>query len=265
MIYTYFVQAGAAGPIKIGCSVAPRKRLMVLQVYHYETLRLLGYVKHDEILENKLHCVSEGHRIRGEWFQPTSDLVALIRQIVGDTEPETVSIKRVKEYEDRSVPRALPVSDLSVALENDSSSNATERQILDAIRVGGNITKAARLLHCARRTLQKRMNDLGIPRGRAGRPTMPFGPRAQPAQPATVAAVPSKPVPPLADLRRRYARQIHGRYGDSGALSRRAIEEELATSKGRLGRAAYYLGVTDQDLRERMRLLGMLEEVPSST
>lgn len=34
----------------------------------------------------------------------------------------------------------------------------------------GNIGKAARLLHCSRRTLQNRMRYYGMPAGRSGRP-----------------------------------------------------------------------------------------------
>jgi len=34
---------------------------------------------------------------------------------------------------------------------------------------GGNIGKAARQLGCSRRTLQNRMREFGLPRGRAGR------------------------------------------------------------------------------------------------
>lgn len=37
-----------------------------------------------------------------------------------------------------------------------------------------NVGRAARKLGCARRTLQNRMRDYGIPRGRAGRPRRPL-------------------------------------------------------------------------------------------
>lgn len=184
MTYIYFVQAGPNGPIKIGSSTVPRYRLMTLQVYHYETLTLLGFIEHSEDREHQLHSLAERFRIRGEWFTPGKELIAFIKHLLDDyarsTGPEIVEIKKLSKYHRRNyVPP--PPSDLSSALgtTTDPELPTAKARIVAALReTHGNISKAAKLLGYSRRTLQNRMQELGIPRGRAGRP------RKQPLRPS---------------------------------------------------------------------------------
>jgi len=176
MTYIYFIRAGSSGPIKIGQSEDPRERLMQLQTAHYETLTLIGFIKHDDNAEHRVHEIAIESRIRGEWFAPTSALVSLIENLLKagacSTGPEIVSVKSLHRYDDRVyVPK--PESDLAKALDRHATdADAARRtQIIDTIRTTeGNIEKAAKLLNCSRRTLQNQMHFLGIPRGRAGRP-----------------------------------------------------------------------------------------------
>jgi len=74
MYYIYFIQA-ADGPIKIGHAKHPIDRLKTLQSANASGLTLLaaftGYVK-DEIALHKKYAAA---RIRGEWFNPTEELL----------------------------------------------------------------------------------------------------------------------------------------------------------------------------------------------
>lgn len=189
MIYVYFVQVGKNGPIKIGCSIEPRKRFTDIQIYHYEDLTLLGFVEQTEIIENRLHRTLANSRIRGEWFWPTSNVVALIKELLTGTvstvpsvptdTTRTIPVKPLKDLEqEASRPRITTPSELEVAIDqitgDTEASRASEKmRIATAIKdADGDITVAARLLNCSRRTLQNRMRQYGLPRGRSGRPPM---------------------------------------------------------------------------------------------
>lgn len=64
----YFIQCGENGPIKIGMSDDPYKRLEQLQTAHHEKLTLLWTTINYS--EQELHDVFNADRIRGEWFKP---------------------------------------------------------------------------------------------------------------------------------------------------------------------------------------------------
>jgi hypothetical protein len=74
----YFVQEGAAGPIKIGYAIDPEGRYRSLQTAHASELRLLLAIPGDIMLETYLHKRFASTRIRGEWFAPSADLYMLI-------------------------------------------------------------------------------------------------------------------------------------------------------------------------------------------
>jgi hypothetical protein len=179
MIYIYFVQAGETGPIKIGCSQSPRNRLGELQIAHYKTLRLLGWIEHSDILENQLHIEFEDDRIRGEWFHPTKQVINKITELLdGKLLKEALPVLPLKNLK---LPPPRPVDDLHSMIDQETGSTlgAAESQgkqsILAALKhTNGNITKAAKFLCIARRTLQDRMRRYGIPRGRSGHPVREF-------------------------------------------------------------------------------------------
>jgi len=80
--FVYFIQAGQAGPIKIGKADQTGGRLRGLQGAHYRELRLLGETPGGLQLERHLHDVLAEFRIRGEWFRPTFPVLATIRMVL---------------------------------------------------------------------------------------------------------------------------------------------------------------------------------------
>jgi len=75
--YIYFIQMGPGGPIKIGQSVYPPKRLAALQTGSPQVLRILATVRvgQNSNLENELHQKFAHLRMAGEWFSPGEDLL----------------------------------------------------------------------------------------------------------------------------------------------------------------------------------------------
>lgn len=76
--FVYFVRAGTAGPIKIGISNQPARRISRAQGYHYEELITMAVVTgswHDEI---GVHEKFSHLRIRGEWFRSEPELIEFI-------------------------------------------------------------------------------------------------------------------------------------------------------------------------------------------
>ena len=78
----YFVQAGAAGPIKIGVSADITARLKELQTASPYPLRLLATLDGaTQKTETQLHQHFASARRHGEWFEPVPELLALINGI----------------------------------------------------------------------------------------------------------------------------------------------------------------------------------------
>lgn len=80
--WTYFIQSGFDGPIKIGRSDNPEGRLVELQVGSHETLRLLLVLEGD--VEFEMHTVFRNLHIRGEWFTAGETLLQFIAENSGD-------------------------------------------------------------------------------------------------------------------------------------------------------------------------------------
>lgn len=66
----YFIQQGPEGPIKIGWTLDPKKRLREFQTANAHVLYLRGVISGSRGDEANVHGLFEEHRIRGEWFQP---------------------------------------------------------------------------------------------------------------------------------------------------------------------------------------------------
>lgn len=79
----YFIQSGAGGPIKIGFSDDPGRRLAQLQTGHSGPLALMGWIQGDVSRERELHARFRADRIRedGEWFRPSEALLAYVTSI----------------------------------------------------------------------------------------------------------------------------------------------------------------------------------------
>lgn len=73
--HVYFIQVGEHGPIKIGVSKSPGKRLAQLQTSHAEPLQLRAVQVGGRDLEMALHERFAAYRMSGEWFTPATDIV----------------------------------------------------------------------------------------------------------------------------------------------------------------------------------------------
>ncbi len=78
----YAIQA-SSGPIKIGRSHEPKSRLGDIQTSSHEQLALLGACETtwDESVEAFLHKWFSPHRIRGEWFKSSPQVMEAVSAI----------------------------------------------------------------------------------------------------------------------------------------------------------------------------------------
>ena len=77
----YYLQQGDSGPIKIGYSAYPFKRMRQLQTANSVSLKLLLIVEGTKGLERRLHRQFSHLRIQSEWFSPSSELMSYISNI----------------------------------------------------------------------------------------------------------------------------------------------------------------------------------------
>lgn len=75
----YFIQADEA--IKIGYSISPEMRLGELQVGSHQTLEIIGLMEGTVKTEHEIHEKFDHLRIRGEWFQGTTELLEFIDSV----------------------------------------------------------------------------------------------------------------------------------------------------------------------------------------
>lgn len=99
--YVYFMrQVGGVGPIKIGVTRVPERRLQDLSVWAPVPLELLATAPGDNRLEKFLHRQHAHLRSHREWFHPDAELLARI-ELVRDG----VSIEEAFKAEKYSVRR----------------------------------------------------------------------------------------------------------------------------------------------------------------
>lgn len=99
-VHVYFVQEGTDGPIKIGMSLSPTRRRAGMQTSNPRSLTLLRSVPCEYGVEDRLHVLFEGDRIRGEWYRPSPALLAMARgespvpgEIAFDATPSAVELR----------------------------------------------------------------------------------------------------------------------------------------------------------------------------
>jgi hypothetical protein len=78
--FVYFV-AARGGPIKIGSSMNPKRRIASLQTTHPRQLRLMVAVPGGAALEREYHRRFAAHRLEGEWFERHPDIMAEITRL----------------------------------------------------------------------------------------------------------------------------------------------------------------------------------------
>lgn len=77
-VIIYFIRIGTEGPIKIGKTTDVKKRLGALQTGHPDQLSVVGTLMGDEATEIGWHNRFAAFRRRGEWFEPSPELLAAI-------------------------------------------------------------------------------------------------------------------------------------------------------------------------------------------
>ncbi|TKD50242.1 GIY-YIG nuclease family protein [Sphingomonas baiyangensis] len=76
--YTYFVSEGPRGPIKIGSTTDPARRLATMQIGNSQKLKMFGLVLAKASPEARWHQRFAAQRLGGEWFKRTPELLAAI-------------------------------------------------------------------------------------------------------------------------------------------------------------------------------------------
>ena len=81
MSNVYFLQVGTDGPIKIGCTKFDiRRRVRAIQSGSPHILRWIGFYPGDRNEERQAHLLLKNSSLRGEWFYPTTEVVAFVKQ-----------------------------------------------------------------------------------------------------------------------------------------------------------------------------------------
>lgn len=79
----YFIQQGNDGPIKIGYTGKEdiKQRLAALQTACPQELHVLACIAGDVTLEHALHSLFERHMLRGEWFNPDTEILSFLKYL----------------------------------------------------------------------------------------------------------------------------------------------------------------------------------------
>lgn len=76
--WVYFIRSGEDGPLKIGWTVDPQKRLEQLQTGSFVRLFILGTIEGSAGGESAFHRRWANYRIRGEWFEPAPEILEFV-------------------------------------------------------------------------------------------------------------------------------------------------------------------------------------------
>jgi len=79
--YVYIIGHRDHGPVKIGVSTKPRKRLYTLQSANHAKLAILAKFRGDEKQEARLHRLLAADRLNGEWFNRSETVLHLIAHV----------------------------------------------------------------------------------------------------------------------------------------------------------------------------------------
>ena len=80
--HVYFLRpVGQQGPIKIGCSATPAKRLRSVEIWSPVQLEMVASAPGGHAHEWTLHSMFGEDRLHGEWFAVTPDLMKIISYV----------------------------------------------------------------------------------------------------------------------------------------------------------------------------------------
>lgn len=102
--HVYFMKpVNERGPIKIGCSSEPAKRLRALEIVSPVLLEIVGSAPGSNGHENWLHHRFFENRRHGEWFEWSQDLQAIIDHVVNTGKLPPMEIpKTSKQYKEQA-------------------------------------------------------------------------------------------------------------------------------------------------------------------
>lgn len=97
--YVYVIGKETEGPIKIGFSANPAKRLKQLQTAQHEELRLFYFqsVPKDivKMMEQAIHATNRHKKVKGEWFNLTvDDAIVEVRHAIIRYSDNVASLKQ---------------------------------------------------------------------------------------------------------------------------------------------------------------------------
>lgn len=98
----YMIQAGENGPVKIGYSAEPDRRLMELQVAHWISLTLIRLLEGGEADEGVLHLRFNHLRLRGDWHSYS-------RELLGDVGLSDIPVGRLPDLPSLGFVATLPI------------------------------------------------------------------------------------------------------------------------------------------------------------
>lgn len=80
--YVYFIRpVGMRGPVKIGCSTLPERRLKDLMIWSPFELEVAARLAGNIRVEQQFHAKFQHLHTHGEWFRPDQELCETIRVI----------------------------------------------------------------------------------------------------------------------------------------------------------------------------------------
>jgi len=180
--YVYFIQSGSDGPVKIGRSIKPKRRLPQLQTGNPDELILRHVIPGDLAAEQRLHHRFEPARIRGEWFG--REYLPIILAFAGG-----LADRMIHTYDGSGTPPEMSGGDVRTAAEI----QRIRRDIECLWRAGHDIDAIAEYTrlevdeveqHLAEMR-QSMIWDVQTPGGFYGRGSkvLPYGPRPRPRRP----------------------------------------------------------------------------------
>jgi hypothetical protein len=133
VVMVYFIQQGKGGPIKIGSAANPLQRMKTLQTGSPDKLYLLKSFKAGPDLESHLHKIFKKYKLNGEWYKPSTPILAYI--FGNQIENEVDDLKKaVKAFEKQVLIKALEAKKYDKVLTA-KSLNISERQLRYKIQV----------------------------------------------------------------------------------------------------------------------------------
>lgn len=93
----YFIQNSETKHIKIGYSNDVRKRLSEIQISSPHELKILSICEGDIELEKELHDKFNDYYIRGEWFNPSEELISYINNFPPYINKEYIGLTKLRK------------------------------------------------------------------------------------------------------------------------------------------------------------------------